>query len=230
MSGPAVTRTAPITRPAEVAEAARIISAAGLVEAFGHVSARTPTGFMITSTGPLDSAVEADVFELGFGAVPLGPDPEPPDLPLEVQMHAAVYGARGDVGAICRTHSPAAVRAGARGSVPPLVHGLGGLAGTIAFCSRTDLVTDEAAGGEVAAALSGADCLLIRANGSIATGASLAQAVVRARYLEERCQIAEDADEGGALGPAELSARSKWFEKETARAWAWMRWRYAGDS
>jgi ribulose-5-phosphate 4-epimerase/fuculose-1-phosphate aldolase len=229
MTGPAATGQG--TRPAEVAEAARIISTAGLVEAFGHVSARTPGGFMITTTLPLGAAGEADVHELGAdGAPAAGAGESVAGLPLEAPMHAAIYAARPDVSAICRTHSPAAVRAGARGSVPPLLHGLGGLAGEIALCDRTDLVTDLEAARAVADALGGADCLLIRANGSVATGATLAGAVVRARYLEERCVVGEGADPDSGLDPVELSSRSKWFEKESARAWAWMRWRYAGET
>ncbi len=228
MNGPALTTQ--VTRPAEVAEAARVIAGAGLVEAFGHVSARTSEGLILTSTRPLGGAGEADVFQLDSQGRPEGGGERPADLPLEAPVHAAIYAARPDVNAICRTHSPAAVRAGARSTVPPLLHGLGGLAGTVKLCSRTDLVVDLEAGHEVAADLGDSDCLLIRANGAVATGGSLAEAVVRARYLEERCMVAEGAANESGLDPAELSARSKSFEKESARAWAWMRWRYAGDS
>jgi HCOMODA/2-hydroxy-3-carboxy-muconic semialdehyde decarboxylase len=215
--------TTPDVRPDEVAEAARIISAAGLVEGFGHVSARTGDGFLLTATRPMGSADEGDVHRMTAG----GTAPEgAQDVPLEAPMHAAVYEARPDVNAICRTHSPAAVAAGARGKVPPLVHGLGGLAGEVAISGRIDLVTDAGAGQEVAADLGLAECLLIRGNGCIATGSSLPVAVVRARYLEERCLVGEGAGEGSAIGAGDLERRSRWFEKETARAWAWMRWRY----
>jgi hypothetical protein len=114
--------------------------------------------------------------------------------------------------------------------VPPLLHGLGGLAGQVALSARTDLVTDSEAGHAVAADLGKADCLLIRANGALATGGSLAEAVVRARYLEERCLVGEGADPEAGLDPGELSDRSKWFEKESERAWSWMRWRYDRSS
>jgi HCOMODA/2-hydroxy-3-carboxy-muconic semialdehyde decarboxylase len=233
MNGSTLTDQA--TRPAEVAEAARIISGAGLVEAFGHVSARRDDGFMITTTRPLGAAGAIDVRLLDQDGRP-SPDHDgraagdSSEVPLEAPMHAAIYAARSDVNAICRTHSPAAVRAGAHGLVPPMLHGLGGLAGEVGFCSRTDLVTDLDAGREVAADLAGADCLLIRANGSVATGGSLPEAVVRARYLEERCLVGEGSDAGSGLDEPELSARSRWFSNETARAWAWMRWRYSGDS
>jgi len=225
MKGPALTESG--IRPTEVAEAARIIAGAGLAEAFGHVSARAGECFLITSTTPMAAAGPADIHLLDAdGNAAEGAA----DAPFEAALHAAVYAARPDVNAIRRTHSPAAVRAGARSEVPPLLHGLGGLAGGVRLSGRTDLVTDAEAGREVAADLAEADCLLIRGNGSIATGSSLPQAVVRARYLEERCLVGEGPDSGSGLDQGELDARSRWFEKESARAWAWMRWRYAGDS
>lgn len=214
------------TSAAAVAEAARIIAGAGLVEAFGHVSARTDDGFMITATRPMGRATDSDVHlvdrdgEAAEGAL---------DLPLEAPMHAAVYRAREDVNAICRTHSPAAVRAGARGEMPPLAHGLGGLAGEVTASGRTDLVTDQTAGQEIARDLGSADCLLIRGNGAIATGQSLGEAVVRARYLEERCLVGEGMEPEDGWKTDLLEPRSRWFEKETTRAWAWLRWRYGGE-
>lgn len=212
--------------PADVAEAARIIARAGLVEAFGHVSVRSDEGFLITATRPLEAASEGDIHRIDGG----GPPEAAIDVPLETPMHAAVYAAREDVKAICRTHSPAAVRAGARGEVPPLVHGLGGLAGNVSLCERTDLVTDQVAGAEIADGLGGSDCLLIRGNGAIATGRSLAEAVVRARYLEERCLVGQGLETAEGWRAAELEPRARWFEKETTRAWAWMRWRYGGEA
>lgn len=211
---------------AEVACAARIIAGAGLVEGFGHVSARDGDGFLITATRPLGTAVAADIHRLDSGA---GAPEGASDVPLEAPMHAAVYAARPDVNAICRTHSPAAVIAGAHGEVPPLGHGLGGLAGEVRFCGRTDLVTDREAGEQIATALGPADCLLVRGNGAIATGRTLAEAVVRARYLEERCLVGEGLGPDQGLSEQDLAERSKWFGKEAARAWAWMNWRYGRD-
>ena len=211
----------------EVAEAARIIAGAGLVEGFGHVSARDRDGILITATRPLGAAGAADIHRLdASGAASV----QATDVPLEAPMHAAVYAARPDVNAICRTHSPAAVIAGAHGEVPPLGHGLGGLAGEVRPCGRTDLVTDREGGEQVAAALGPADCLLIRGNGAIATGSSLAEAVVRAYYLEERCLVGEALGPDQGFSEQELAARRRWFEQETARAWAWMHWRFGRDS
>lgn len=222
----------------EVALAARVLAGAGLVEGFGHVSARAASGlaaagdagadaraggFLLTSTDPLARASEGSVHLLdGAGAsVSAAHDG---GLPLEAPLHAAIYAARPDVGAICRTHSRAAVLWGVRATVPPLLHGLGGLAGAVAVWSgESDLVTDAALGAAVADGLGSADCLLVRANGVVTTGATVAQAVVRAWFLEERSRVALEAGALGAeLTAPELERRARHFAAEEARAWTWL--------
>lgn len=207
---------------AEVATVARLLAAAGLVEAFGHVSARLGGGgFAITSTAPLGRATAAETLACDEGGRPLG---DGGGLPLETPLHAAIYAARDDVGAICRTHSPAAVAAGAGGEVPPVAHGLGGLSGRIALFDDPQLVTDGERAAAAAAALGAGDCLLIRGNGAVATGTSLPEAAVRAWYLEERARV-------WRAGQLELAAdaleeRSRHYPAEAERAWSWLRWRF----
>lgn len=210
---------------AEVATVARLLAAAGLVEAFGHVSARLGGGgFAITSTAPLGRATAADTLACDDGGGLLG---EGGGLPLETPLHAAIYAARDDVGAICRTHSPAAVAAGAAGAVPPVVHGLGGLSGRVALFPDPRLVTDGERAAAAAAALGAGDCLLVRGNGAVATGASLHEAAVRAWYLEERARVWR----AGLLElPADaLEQRSRHYPAEAERAWNWLRWRFGEE-
>ena len=203
---------------AEVARAARLLAAAGLVEGFGHASARVAGGFVITSTRPLGAMEAADVAP-----------PEAPDRPLETPLHAAIYRARPDVGAICRTHSPAAVAWGARGEAPPLVHGLGGLSGAIATGAGSDLVADDASADEAVRELGEADVLLPRGNGAVCTGPDLPAACTRAFFLEERSRVALAAGPAARpLDDAALSARARHHPNETARAWRWLAWRFPG--
>ncbi|MBS1888630.1 MAG: class II aldolase/adducin family protein [Actinobacteria bacterium] len=216
------------TRTEAVAASARLLARAGLVEAFGHVSARVADGFLLTATTPLGAATAADVHVLDESGEPAA---GASDVPLEAPLHAAIYATRPDVGAICRTHSPAAVAAGARGEVPPLVHGLGAIAGEVRLCPRTDLVVDAAAGEEVAVALGDAACLLLRANGCLAVGADLAQAAVRAYFLEERCRVAEEAGgKGREMSGEELRDRLRWTAAEEERASRWLVWRFGDDA
>lgn len=210
-----------------VASAARMVSRAGLVEAFGHVSARVDGGFLITSTRPLATARAEDVIEADdAGSTPEGAT----DVPIETPMHAAIYRLRGDVGAVCRTHSPAAVVAGAAGRVPPVAHGLGGLSGDVRFCGYSDLVSTPEAAEQVATDLDEASCLLLRGNGSVVVGTDLADAIVRAWYLEERCRVSGQVPEDKAFSEEELEMRSKWFDRESERAWAWLWQEYGKES
>ncbi|MFN8160813.1 MAG: class II aldolase/adducin family protein [Solirubrobacterales bacterium] len=210
----------------QVASVARILSRAGLVEAFGHVSARCEEGFAITSTAPLGEARSAEVAICDVAGEARG---EAGGLPLETPLHAAVYSVRAEVGAICRTHSRAAVLLGARGQAPPVLHGLGGLAGDVRTYDCAELITDRALAERCAGALGPADCLLIRANGAIAVGADLPEALVRAYYLEERCAVALDSPGVSGVSEAELASRSRWFAAERERAHRWLRRRY-GDA
>ncbi|MDO8211863.1 class II aldolase/adducin family protein [Conexibacter sp. CPCC 206217] len=208
---------------AAVARVARVLAGAGLVGAFGHVSARAVggDGFLLTSTDPLASHAEASVHLLDVAGAPVSAG-DNGGVPLEAPLHAAIYAARADVGAICRTHSPAAVVWGVRATVPPLLHGLGGLAGNVvSWTADDDLVTTTAAAQEAAAALGTADCLLIRANGSVVTGATLEQATVRAWFLEERARVALEAGPD-AVVPTGVDARSRHHAAEEARAWRWL--------
>lgn len=214
----------PTALAAEVALAARVLAGAGLVEGFGHVSARAgDAGFLLTSTDPLAAQSEASIHLLDAAGAVLSAGEEG-GVPLEAPLHAAIYAARPDVRAICRTHSRAAVVWGVRGAVPPLLHGLGGLAGAVAsWGGDADLVTTREHGAAVAAGLGAADCLLVQANGNVATGATLQQAAVRAWFLEERARVALDAGPQAAP-PADddLDRRARHFAAEEARAWRWL--------
>lgn len=211
-----------------VAFAARLLAAAGLVTAFGHVSARRDGGFVITSTDPLGDARADRVVSVADDGTPLS---NADSAPLEVAMHTAVYAARPDVGAICRTHSPALAAAGARGLAPAQAHGLGGLAGDVRLFAEPELVTDAAGGAALAAALGDADCLVIAANGGLATGPALGAACIAAYYLEERCAVALAGDPPVAgLGTGQRAARARWHPAERERAWRWLKWRFGADA
>jgi len=213
--------------PEAVAQAARIVAGARLVEAFGHVSARVDGGFLLTATAPLGSQTAASIHRLDRDGALVAAGAAGDGVPLEAPLHAAIYAARPDVGAICRTHSPAAVVWGVRAQSPPLLHGLGGLSGAVAaWDGDSDLVVAPQQGAAAAAALGRADCLLVQANGNVATGATIEQATVRAWFLEERARVALEA--GLEASPlTEPDVRARHYAAEEARAWRWLQETYA---
>lgn len=212
---------------ARVATVARILARAGLVHAFGHVSARTDDGLLLTPIAPPLWGIAAEDVRA------LDPDGSPTDgdrrlVPLEAPMHAAVYRARPDVGAICRIHGRAAAAWATRSEPPPLLHGFGGIVEPVAMWPHPDLVSDAAAGAGVAAALGDAPAILLSGNGGFAVGRDLTEAAARAWCLEDRCEVAERAGSVGVPFSADdLARRSRWYGKETARLWTWLLATYA---
>ncbi len=213
----------------EVAHAARLIARAGLVGAFGQVSARRPEGgFLITAEVPLLQVQAADVIELDTAARVAGG--RTATCPVEAPLHAAIYADCHDVGAICRTHSPEAVVWASRGEVPPLVHGLGGLSGVVAFHHEPQLISGMEAGRAAAGDLGASDCLLLHASGAVCTAETLPEAVVRAWFLEERARVAEHSTRARALTDSEAVLRARHYGHEQQRAWEWLCARYGDDS
>ena len=213
-----------------VAAISRLLAEARLVEGFGHVSARAGEDMVITSTTPLGATTATDTITMPIAEAAFGKPEWATGSPLEVSMHAAIYLARPELNGICRTHSAAVAAIGARNEVPPLLHGLAGQAGELALIDYPDLAIDKPSGEQIADALGPADCLIVRTNGALATGTSLARSAVRAWYLEDRCRVAIEAGSNAVpFTEAELGARSKWFDAETVRAWSWLNWRFGNS-
>ncbi len=214
-----------------VASTARMLASSGLAEAFGHVSARTPTGFLITSTSPLFEATADDVIRVESG-VPVGGPTRA--APLEMPMHTAIYDARPDVRAICRGHPPHVVIWGVSAEPLPLLHGLGGMAGrTVRTHPDIELVKTAEAGEAVARTLGDDASVLLAANGCLAVGADLLEAATRLWFLEDRARVAVQARSAG-LTPITIREYT-WDRRlqdsvpELVRAREWMRRSFAPD-
>jgi len=202
-----------------VAATARMMETAGLAEAFGHVSSRWGDGFLITSTRPFATAGTDDLIRVDDSAAP---PPGGGEVPLETPMHAAVYLARPDVGAVCRAHPPAVVAWGTNNTDLPLLHGLGALAGvTVRVHADIDLITTLEQAAAIAASLGADSALILRANGCLAVGATPLEALTRLYYLEERAQVA-------FAGAASSTPYPDWGPRlthttgELSRAMAWV--------
>ena len=211
-------------RRADVASTARMLAAAGLVEAFGHVSARIPSGFLVTSTRPMLDATVDDVIVVESGDPVAGPVDE---LPLETPMHAAIYDARPDVGAICRGHPPSVVVWGIVTERLPLLHGLGGMAGPVVRVHpQIELVKSPQSAAGVTATLGDGFSVLLQANGCLSVGSDLLEAATRLWFLEERARVVVQARSAGIgmMGKRERiwKRRLEDSEAELIRAKQWM--------
>lgn len=179
------------SRRSDVAATARMLASAGLVEAFGHVSARTERGFLITGTRPMSECTAEDVISVDAGVPVQGPVDR---LPLEASMHGAIYRARPGVVAICRGHPPFAVVWGTTNERLPLLHGLGGIAGTaVRVHPEIELVKSAEHADRVAATLGDDFSMLLAANGALSVGSDLLEAATRLWFLEERARVVVQA-------------------------------------
>ncbi len=104
------------------------IDAAGLVpNKSGNVSCRSPRGFVITPAGvPYGELRPEDLVEL---AVDGSPPATGRRASSEWRMHAAIYAARPDAGAVVHTHSPSATALACAGRGIPPFHYMIALAG-----------------------------------------------------------------------------------------------------
>ena len=194
----------------DVVRAARVLSAEGLIEAFGHVSGRRSADtFFLTPRRGL-STVETDdltVLRLaqndprGFEVV----SGDPGQVPLEASIHAAVFAARDDVGGIVRDHGFSSTVLGVTGIPLVPLHALGAtVPGEVPVHDSAALVSDLEGGTVLADLLGAGSAVLMRGNGRVVVGGSVAHACAKAYLLEESARVQLAARSTGRI-PTALS-------------------------
>ena len=183
---------------ARLVAANRILANEGVVDAFGHVSVRDPRNrerfWLSRSRSPalveLDDLMEFALDGAAIdarGRTPYG----------ERMIHAAVYAARSDVNSVVHHH--------AYGVLPftitdeplrPVVHTASVIGAEIPvwdirtrFGGTDMLVRSIEQGRDLAAALAGHTCVLIRGHGAVVVGGSVERAVLTAIYLQVNANV-----------------------------------------
>ncbi|HEX5650165.1 MAG TPA: class II aldolase/adducin family protein [Steroidobacteraceae bacterium] len=183
---------------------AQALDAAGLMpNKSGNVSVRTSVGLLITPAGtPYAELEPAKLVELELSAAPENGDTpnfaengDTPNFPdgkfgvspfsrpsSEWRMHAAVYRAYPDVGAIVHTHSPNATALACAGLGIPPFHYMIALAGGDVRCMPYATFGTAELAALAVRGLEGRRATLLANHGVVATGPTLA--VARAVALE----------------------------------------------
>src|SRR5437899_9272747 len=94
----------------ELVTANRILAREGVVDSFGHVSIRhpdRPDRFLLSRARAPECIEADDLMEFALDGAPVQPGGAKPYA--ERFIHAAVYAARADVGAVVHHHSPAVI-------------------------------------------------------------------------------------------------------------------------
>lgn len=172
------------TPSARLLEAARALSADGLSPgSSGNLSFRRGGGFVVTPSGldpkEIDAAalVRLDL----HGRVLHGAGAPSSEWP----MHAALYRARPEIGAIVHCHSPyATTLACARKAIPALHYMIAVAAPDEVPCARYESFGSAALAESVVAAIGGRWATLLANHGQIAVGRDLNHALWVAREVE----------------------------------------------
>ena len=164
--------------------AAQRLDAAGLMPSkSGNISQRHGDGFTITPAAlPYAQMIEADLVQVApDGSVA----PAAPHRPSsEWRLHAAIYAARPDIGAVVHTHSPRATALScARRGIPPF-HYMVLLAGGPIRCAEHATFGTEALARHCVTALADRRAVLLANHGVVACGTTLAAAVTLAFEVE----------------------------------------------
>ena len=233
-SGMPVAATSPRAAPAArdtLVLANRILARHGVVDAFGHVSVRSdtdPTRFWLARSMAPARVTALDIGEYDFAGDAVNGGGGKPYL--ERFIHAEIYRARPDVGAVVHSHSPAVIPFGVTPTpLRPLYHMTAFLRGPVPVFDIRDaagdsdmLIRDAALGRDLAAALGRGCAVLQRGHGSTVTGATVPQAVYRAIYLEMNARLQSAA---AALGPitflsdGEAQRAADAIDTQCGRAW-----------
>ncbi len=110
--------------------------------------------------------------------------------PFEAALHAAIFKDKPAVQAIARIHARKANYFSVTDRKIEPVHNHGSFFhGGVPVFSRTPLISTLALGEEVAATLGESPAVLLRGNGQVTVGRTIAEAVVMAIYLEEAADM-----------------------------------------
>lgn len=169
----------------DVALANRIIERFGLSNAFGHASARIPgtDTFLIPTRRSPGLAEASRLLTLDLEGRLLAGEGQPNS---EFWIHARIYAARPDVGAVVHAHPPACVCLTQIGQPHRVVYNQGGIfMGGVPEYERIGLIRSKELGDLLAHRLGDRTALMMRGHGITTAFADIRTATVAACYLEE---------------------------------------------
>jgi ribulose-5-phosphate 4-epimerase/fuculose-1-phosphate aldolase len=211
----------------EVVDVCRVLVTEGLVTAFGHVSVRLPDAhaYLITPKKSLAfvQAGELIVTDVATGRVLQG-EATPP---LESLIHAAIYEARRDVGAIVRAQPRTVELFGVLGRPLRVVHQCGAIMlGDTPVLMTSDPIATPTTARQLAQSLGAAAGVVLRGNGVAVTGRTLVEAALRTIYIEDSARLQHAAMQIGEpiyYRPDEIEriGHEVLLPNQQARAWAY---------
>lgn len=208
----------------DVRIAGRSLARAGLVHAYGHCSTRIDElSILVSPPRPLGLVASGEPCQV----VPMdGPLPE--GVLGEVRVHRAIYRRRPEVRGIVRAMPPNVMTLGALAVSPKARHGFGSYFYPCPpIHPDPQLLRSEEQAEAAATSMGSARALILRANGCVVAGETLAEAVVLTWYLEDAARIelaARSANLGdaGLLDVVAAAERATWSGQIRERMWDYL--------
>ncbi|MBV9523901.1 MAG: class II aldolase/adducin family protein [Alphaproteobacteria bacterium] len=221
----------------------RILAHEGVVDGFGHVSIRHPEQrqrFILSRSRAAELVTIDDLMVFEPDGTPV--DPRGHALYAERFIHAGVYEARPDVGAVIHNHAPAIIPFSVTGvAIRPILH----MAGAIGekppvwdirdkFGDTDMLVVTMEQARDLARTLGGGTVALMRGHGCVVAAPGIREAVMTAIYLAANAALQMAAlrlGEPRYLTPGEVALTATKHSAGLGLDRAWEYWcRRAGAS
>lgn len=167
-----------------IVDALRMLAHAEIVDHSGHGSTRRDAGsFFINAGNAIRTTLTVDdIVAVDLGGNQLQGTARPP---LEYHLHAEIYRARADVGAVLHTHPRWSTFLTMTGTPYQPVFGQGALLGNIPVLDSPLSVNTRALGERVAVTLGGSSAALLKSHGAVIVGTDMLECFALAAYLEE---------------------------------------------
>ncbi|MFQ5684440.1 MAG: class II aldolase/adducin family protein, partial [Candidatus Binatia bacterium] len=159
------------------------------VKGFGHVSARIPKSdlILITPRVSLELVREHHLVVLNLKGEIIKGKTSPP---FEAPLHVAIFNERPEINAIARIHGRMANLFSVTDKKIEPVHNHGSFFyGGVPVFPKTELISTQELGKEVASMLAAKPAILLRGNGQVTLGRNIPEAVIMAIYLEEAADL-----------------------------------------
>jgi L-fuculose-phosphate aldolase len=168
-------------------DAIRMLEQAGIVDHSGHCSIRRDgNSFFINSGASVRGALTRDdIVAVDLDGNLLEGAQRPP---LEFHIHAGIYRARPDVGAVAHTHPKWSTYLSMTGHAFRVVYAQASLLGDVPVMDSPLSVNTRERGEELAALLGAGRAVLLKAHGATIVGADMLECFALAVYLEENAE------------------------------------------
>jgi HCOMODA/2-hydroxy-3-carboxy-muconic semialdehyde decarboxylase len=207
--------TPPAAALDDLVAANRILGHEDILDAYGHVSARSPGSpagapgsFLLSRARAPELVTRDDLLEFSLDGEPLTDTGRP--LYLERYIHAAIFAARPDVGAVCHSHTPSILPFSV--SMTPLrsvIHSARFIGTSVPVWDLarefpgewSPLVRTLEYGQSLAAALGHGSMALLRGHGCVVVGRSPQEVVSRCIAMDRNARVQEVAHRIGEYTP-----------------------------